>query len=521
MKTNKLWLLLALITVAGWGCKKGSKEVTPDPPVITKDIAAITAVKITAANNIGKLTEDINCVLTGDTISAIIPSFNTSKKLALSFTPQVAGSTVKVSDTLQVDGKTITDYTNANTLTVTSPTGDTKNYIVKLKLFTGIPILYITTNGPVVSKETYVTGSMVVNSNLEVVQEVTTIPLQIKGRGNSTWSNYPKKPYRLKFTNKAAMLGMPSAKNWVLLANYNDKTLIRTKIAFELARRVGSDFAPQSRFVEVVMNGEHLGNYLLTNQVEVNENRVNITEMKATDTSPTDITGGYLVELDSRLDGDFNWRTKTKNLPFIIKEPEKIVPSQLAYIKNYIQETEDALYSPNWKDPLIGYAKYIDADSFMRWYLVEETVKNQDSWDFSSIFYYKDRNGKLGMGPVWDFDISLGNCDYAPSGEPTAWYSRNAAWMIRLAQDPAWNLRWRNKWKAVRTKEVQQMFTDIDNLASYLKLSQAANFKKWPILDKYVYPNKVVLGTYEKEVEYMKNFLTQRVAFMDANIDSY
>jgi hypothetical protein len=312
------------------------------------------------------------------------------------------------------------------------------------------------------------------------------------------------------------MLGMPSAKNWVLLANYNDKTLMRTKIAFELARRIKSDFAPQSRFVEVVLNGDFIGNYLLTSQVEINESRVNIAAPSA-----ADITGGYLFELDSRLDADFSFRTSAKNTPFTFKDPDAPTTAQYNYLKNYVNETEQSLYGANWKDPVNGYAKYIDAESFMRWYFVNETIKNQDSWDFSSIYYYKNVGGKIGMGPVWDFDISGGNCDYSPSKLPTDWYTRYGVWMVQLVKDPAWNFKFRAMWANARQKETKQIFDDIDKYAKELKLSQAQNFKRWPILDIYVYPNAVFLGTYDKEVAYFKDFMTQRVAWIDANINSF
>jgi len=516
---KKQLLLLFAVTMCIWGCKKynpENEEITPTGI----DSAGLTSFKIEAKNNAGKIAADLNCTITGDSIIAIVPEMTQNNKWVITFDTKKSGTIVKANDTLQVSGVTVKDFSQPVTYSLTSATGLTKTYKVVLKVFTGLPILYITTDGPVVSKEVYVKGAVDIDPNVEYDQPVTHIPLQMKGRGNSTWlkTTFLKKPYRLKFNSKAPMLGMPSAKNWVLLANYNDKTLMRTKIAFEYARRIKSDFAPQSRFVEVVLNGVFLGNYLLTSQVEIHENRVNITELKA---GSTDITGGYLVEWDSRLDADYWFKTTLKDSPIAIKQPEDITPAQLAYIKDYMNKTEAALYSDDWKDPVNGYAKYIDAESFMRWYMVEETIKNQDSWDFSSIYYYKNANGKLGMGPVWDFDISGGNCDYSISQYPTEWYSRNTVWLIRLAMDPAWNFKWRAKWAEERPKATEQIFKDIDYYEKYLKLSAAENFKKWPILDQYVWPNAVWLGTYEKEVQYFRAFMTQRIAWMDSNISNY
>lgn len=525
---KKKYFLLLFIAVSVWCCKK-DKTVsdTPDNPAAPVDSAILTSVKIEAKNNPGKITTDIACTISAtDEITAVIPGLNAGKKLVLSFTTKNTGTTVKVKDTLQVSGVTTTDFTKVVSYAVQSASGLTKTYTVKIKVFTGLPILYINTTGsaPIVSKDVYVKGSMTVNPNLEYPQDVTTIPLQIKGHGNSTWtrSDFVKKPYRLKFDSKASMLGMLAGKGWVLLANYDDKTLMRNRIAMLLARRLGSNYALDSRFVEVVLNGEFLGNYLLTPQVDISANSVNdLDELSDKNTSDDEVTGGYLLERDSKKDAD-DYFVTTKGAPMCLKSPDPITPKQLAYIHNYIQTFEDVLFSPTWGDPVNGYAKYIDVDSFMNWYFTNEIVQNNDARDFSSIFYYKPRNGKLGMGPVWDFDLSAGNIDYTDGKNPTGiWFIRDSQWMIRLAQDPTFILKVRKRWADIKNKEVKQIFTDIDQTAAYLKLSQQQNFAKWPILDKYVWPNNVVLGTYDKEVAYMKDFIQQRVNWIDANMESW
>ncbi|QJD95289.1 hypothetical protein HH214_05080 [Mucilaginibacter robiniae] len=522
-------ILVLYIMVSISGCRKydnavtsNKKDSTTTTSVIATSAAAITSAKLELKNNIGKITADVACTInSNDQIIAVIPDVNATKKLALTFTTKTTGAVVKVKDTLQVSGTTITDYSKAVTYNVTSPDGTTKTYQVLIKVFTGLPILDITTSGPVGSKDDYVKGSLVVNPNVEYEQAQTKITMQIKGRGNSTWVLYPKKPYRLKFDSKTAMLGMPAAKNWVLLANYNDKTLMRNRLALLLGKRLGADYTSDSRFVEVFMNGEFLGNYLLTAQVEVDANRVNITSMKTTDTAASTITGGYLLELDQKMDADYWFKTK-KGLPFSIKDPSAITPAQLKYISGYIQSTEDALFASNFTDPVNGYAKYINPDSFMNWYFTEEIFETTDARDFSSIFYYKDRNGKLGMGPIWDFDTSSGNVDYADSKNPTGiWYIRDATWMLRLAQDPAFMAKVKTRWAAIKDNEIKQIFTDIDQNAAYLKLSQQQNFAKWPILSTYVYPNAVVLGNYDSEVAYLKSFLTQRISWMNANMAAW
>jgi hypothetical protein len=516
----KKYLLFLFLAIAIAACKK---EVTlkpkPTPPVVAPDSVSFVSVTLEAKKNPGIITADVVCTIKGDEISGVIPQLiKLNKKLVVTFTAKNA--TVSKNDTIQISGKTAVDARKPITYTLKSAKGTIRNYKFSVSVYTGIPILYLTTAAPVVSKDVYVNGSLDVDGNNRFEQEKTNITLKIKGRGNSTWANFPKKPYRLKFDSKASMLGMPAAKNWVLLANYDDKTLMRTRIALEFARRIGSDYAPESRFVEVVMNGEFLGNYLLTSQVEVHENRVNITEMTADDNKGDALTGGYLLELDQRLD-EVHWFRTKKDLPFTIKSPEEATPAQIAYITKYMQDTEDALFAANANDPVNGYAKYINVDSFMNWFFAEEVVKNQDARDFSSIFYYKDRKGKLGMGPVWDFDLSSGNVDYSVSKDPNNWYIRDATWMINLFKDVTFRSKIKKRWNEIRHTAVDAIFTDMDDNAAYLRLSQKQNFTKWPILDKYVWPNAVVLGNYDLEVAYAKNFLQQRIAWIDAEVAQY
>ncbi|RYF44386.1 MAG: hypothetical protein EOO38_18010, partial [Cytophagaceae bacterium] len=171
-------------------------------------------------------------------------------------------------------------------------------------------IMNITTVGaaPIDSKDVYVDGHISILANGTVVTNSFEADAKLKGRGNFTWG-LPKKPYRIKLNTKASVMGMPADKDWVLLANYTDKTLIRTATVFEFSRRLGTAWTPRSDFVDVNLNGLNIGSYMLTEQVKLAADRVNITELKATDLSGDALTGGYLVELNERLDEVVNWRS--------------------------------------------------------------------------------------------------------------------------------------------------------------------------------------------------------------------
>jgi spore coat protein CotH len=512
MKKSIVCLCLLLLV---FGCKKDSIKPPVTPPVVVAE--PDIDFKIEAKNNTGKVTADVALTVDGTNLKGYTPTTVTNHSFVLTFKLKDNASVVKVKDAVQVSGVTTNDFSKPVTYNITDSKGASKDYIVSIYNFTGLPIFNITTSGPVVSKEEYVTGSININTNGLYVQETNDIALQIKGRGNSTWGLHPKKPYRLKFNSKAKVLGLASAKNWVLLANHSDKTLMRNYIADGIAQSLNGDFTPHGIFVEVVMNGEYLGTYMLTEQVEVNANRVNITEMKAGDNSEPNISGGYLLELDQRQE-DPNRFITGANIPFTIKEPEDITPAQMAYIQTYIQDTENAIFAANFADPVNGYAKYINSDSFINWFLVNELFKNQDAANFSSMFYFKDRGGKLGMGPAWDFDLGAGNVDYSDATNPIGWWVKDGPWFSRLFQDPAFAAKVKTRWQFLKANGIPAMYKSIDDTQAYLTLPAKENFTKWNVLATYVWPNPVVLGSYPKEVEQLKKWLTQRVAWLDRNL---
>ncbi|MES2062986.1 MAG: CotH kinase family protein [Bacteroidota bacterium] len=515
MKITFTCLCLLLLLFA---CKK-DKNVTPPPvtpPVVVVTSPEITEIKIEAKNNTGKVTADVVLTADGTNLKGYTPGTAEGHNFVLTFKTKDAAATVKIGDVTQVSGVTANDFTKPVTYTVTDSKSVSKDYIVSIYNFTGLPIFNITTSGPVVSKDDYVTGSLKVNTNGLFEQTTNDIALQIKGRGNSTWG-MPKKPYRLKFNSKAKLLGLASAKNWVLLANYSDKTLMRNYIANNVSQSLNGDFAPHSIFVEVVMNNEYQGTYILTEQVEVNTGRVDIPELKPTNNGASEITGGYLLELDQRQEDPYRFKT-LGNLPFTIKSPDVPSTQQTDYIQTYIQDTENAIFAANFADPVNGYAKYINSDSFINWFLVNELFKNQDAANFSSMFYYKNRDGKLGMGPTWDFDLGAGNVDYSDATQPTGWWVRTGPWFNRLFQDPAFAAKVKTRWQFLKANGIPAMYKSIDDTQVYLTLPAKENFTKWNILNQYVWPNPVVLGTYPKEVAQLKQWLTQRVAWLDSNL---
>jgi CotH protein len=382
-----------------------------------------------------------------------------------------------------------------------------------------LPVLQITTDNsaPIVSKEVYITGQMSLVSNVPGAAAVNG-GLQIRGRGNSTWDLHPKKPYRLKLTDKQPLLGMPSSKDWVLLANYSDKTLLRNAAAFDLGTRMGFPWTPRSAFVEVYINDRYDGVYQLMENIKITKDRVNIDELAAADVGADKITGGYLLEVDFREDGH-TMHTSIDNLPIVFQSPEEPVPAQEDYIKGYINQFETVLHSSTFADPTTGYAAFIDVDSFIRWYLVNEVYRNVDANMSSSCWMYKPRGGKLVMGPLWDFDLAAGNANYNDSFKTDGWRIRTAPWFSRLFEDPAFAARVKAKWNEIRIDQLPAMLQSITASSASLQQPQLNNFQRWPILEMYVWPNYAIPGSYAGEIDYLNTWLTARIAWMDRQIN--
>jgi len=382
-----------------------------------------------------------------------------------------------------------------------------------------LPVLRITTDNaaPIVSKEVYITGQMSLVSNVAGAPAVNG-GLQIRGRGNSTWDIHPKKPYRLKLTDKQSLLGMPSSKDWVLLANYSDKTLLRNAAALDLGVRMGFPWTPRSAFVEVYLNDRYDGVYQLMENIKVTKDRVNIDELAAADVGADKIGGGYLLEVDFREDG-YTMHSTIDDLPIVFQSPEQPAPAQEAYIKGYINDFEAVLHSSTFADPTTGYAAYIDVDSFIRFYLVNEVFRNVDANMWSSCWMYKPRNGKLFMGPLWDFDLAAGNANYADAFKTDGWHIRIAPWFKRLFEDPAFAARVKTAWNEIKADELPAMFQNITSSAAGLQQAQLNNFQRWPILETWVWPNYQIPGSYAGEVDYLSSFLTARINWIDQQIN--
>ena len=378
---------------------------------------------------------------------------------------------------------------------------------------TGLPRVYITTPGGVGinSKDVYVEdGTLSIfdkNGELEL-----NILSDFKGRGNSTWM-MPKKPYAIKLSSKAEVMGMPKHKRWVLLANWVDRTLLRNDIAFEIAKKCPAlPWTPRGEFVELYLNGKHRGNYYLCEHIKIDKNRVNIDEIDE-ETPETDLSGGYLLEFDTYSNAEINYfYTKHKNLPVTIKEPdEEVITSwehpAYTYIQNFVNSVEDALEKGNYSE----IESLIDVKSYAEWWLLYNLVGNLEPNHPKSCYMYKKRNGKLYAGPAWDFDCAT----FIP-GRKGALITQTL-WYGYLFKHDSFKSLVKERWQALKP-EFEKVLTYIDEKAEYIRESNEINLEMWPVTQNV---NEDIDLSYDDAVNRIKEAYRERITELDVLITNY
>lgn len=397
---------------------------------------------------------------------------------------------------------------------------------------TNLPLVVVNTDGMrmMQSKDDKV------NSTVHIISDGGTSLLskkdtECKGRGNASW-NFPKKPMRLKFPKKQTVLPDAPAKckKWTLINNYGDKSLMRNKIAFHMSRGIGLSYTPYCQFVDLIFNGEYQGCYQLCDQVEVNPGRVEITEMTPDDIEGEALTGGYFIEIDAYANQEASWFESLRGIPVTIKSPDddEITPEQSAYIKDYFNKFETAVFTYGFTSETTGYRKYLNLDSFLQYFIVGELDGNTDY--FWSIYMSKERGEeKFVVGPVWDVDLGFDN-DYRtyPIANKTDFIYRSGG---SVASDAVKRLADRILIADAKSRErLKYLWSDarvnrhynptyycklVDRYAEQLAQSQELNFKRWNILGENVHMNPAVSGSYEGEVQRVKDYLNERFAQLD------
>jgi len=359
-------------------------------------------------------------------------------------------------------------------------------------------------------------------------------------RGRSSSFLWPKMQYALEIWDQqsddkaVSILGFPSESDWILVGPYSDKTLMRTVLPYQWSNEIGR-YAARTQFVEMFLHidgrvlsyDDYLGVYVFMEKIKRDENRVDIKELAPAHNDGPEVTGGYMLRKDWAESPHFDTVT---GMELEYREPraEEITEPQKAYIKGYMDDFETVLYGSEFRDPAEGYVKYIDVDSFIDYHLMTEMPKNGDGY-YHSTFMFKDRGEKLQLGPIWDYNLSMGNFHSGSLSSPLGWYyperSQNGThrWFMRLFEDPDFRVKTADRWFDLRETVFSnaKLLADIDGYAALLHEAQARNFERWDTLGQSVDYNPSGWrdrDTYQKEVDWLKTWLEDRLAWMDQAI---
>lgn len=440
---------------------------------------------------------------------------------ALKIVFKAVADRVTVGAVEQVSGQTANDFRQAVVYRLYTAHDEYRDFTLSVtnpsSSYSGFPLLALMTDGgkAVASKEEWVTGRVVFDPQ-QSDYEAYSGPMEIKGRGHNSWGQ-AKKPYNVKLSEKTPLMGMNRHKRWVLLANAGDRTLLRNRVAYRLGRLTELPWTPDTRFVDVMLNGKFVGSYLLTEQIRVDKNRVNITEAEA-GMSPDE--AGYLLEFDRYVEENYFY-TRRRQLPVNVKEPDEelLTPAQKTYVSEYIDRIEALLYDGDAVDA--AYRDLIDIDTFIDWWIVVELTENRDTKLPGSCYMYKDAGGKLCAGPLWDFDLTtfqggtheFMQYDYEVDLSDPAYANRNL-WYKRLFSDPVFRARAKERWNRYKTS-FATVGEFIDAEKSDLEVSAARNWTIWTIAEG---SNKDETLSWEDAVARLKANYTTRLNWLDGEI---
>lgn len=423
-----------------------------------------------------------------------------------------------------------------------------------------LPILIVDTGGETIVDEPKIPATLGIIDNGPGVLNNITDPFNdydgnigIELRGSTSQFLFDKKSYGVETWTPAledtsvSLLGLPTEEDWVLHGPYSDKTLMRNLLSFHLWSFTGW-YGSRSRLCELVINGDYKGVYVLLEKVKRDKDRVAISRLNPDENSGDDLTGGYIVKLD-KFDGSNSGegfvspyapprRTSGEQIIFFQFDYPKgrdITGAQRQYIEDYVTAFEDALASPDFRNPVTGYRAYADANSFVDMALLNELTRNVDAYRLST-FLYKNKEsvgGKLVMGPPWDFNLAFGNANYCSGSDTEGWgwdfnnvcyfdFWLNPFWWDRFRLDGDFILRMQQRWQELRQGpwSNNSIMNFIDSVATVLNVPQQRNFQRWDVQGSYVWPNNFVGSTYQEDVDYLKSWITDRLDWLDTNINT-
>ena len=407
-----------------------------------------------------------------------------------------------------------------------------------------LPIISINTFGENIPDEPRINAQMgIINNNsgtnnIEDDFNDYNGRITIEKRGNSS-QEQEKPPYRFETiddngeNNNVKLLGLPEENDWILYAPWSDKSLMRNVLIYSLSNDMGR-YAPRSEFVELYLNNEYRGVYVLMEKIKRDKNRVAISSLDPNSNFGDNLTGGYILKFDWAETGDNNGGFFSlidgMRYNYHYPKPDEISSEQESYIQSYINSYENIMNSNKYNSEQ-GYSKFIDIGSFVDFIILQEISRNVDAYGLST-YIYKDKesiNNKLTAGPIWDFNHGFGNCDYYKAWETDGWnisytyedMDQRAFWWLKLWNDDNFKEIVKDRYKVLRRSilSTTNINTKVDQYVSELGNSVNKNFTKWPILGEYIWPNKEVFDTYQEEIIYLKSWINNRLTWMDSELN--
>ena len=386
------------------------------------------------------------------------------------------------------------------------------------------------------------------------IQYAGNIGIEIRGE-SSQW--FEKKSYGIETWDREYndadynLAGLPEEEDWVLYGPYSDKSLIRNKLIYEISNSIGM-YASRTRYVELFINDKYQGLYILMEKLKRDKNRINISKLENSEIDEELISGGYIIKIDKSdmEDGsytDYNSfqsqfdvfgnenGDKRINFNYEYPKPGEIHANQKNYIKKYFYEFESSLASNNFKDPVNGFRKYIDEDSFIDFFILNELSNNVDGYRLST-YLHKERNEKLVIGPIWDFNLSFGNADYCGGERYDVWcfkfnerclgdYWNVPFWWNRLLEDEKFVDKLKGRWNQLRLNIlsdnniltlIEEQYSVLNNETDIIN----RNFNKWKIFGIYIWPNSFIGNNYYEEIDFLKNWIKERTKWLDESINN-
>ncbi len=409
----------------------------------------------------------------------------------------------------------------------------------------------INTNGQDIVDEPKIRSSINIIKNDSLIYS-GIIGIEIRGESSQY---FDKKSYGFETWNDnnedidVSLLGFPEEEDWILHGPFSDKSLIRNMLIYELSNSIGR-YASRTEFVELSINSQYKGLYIFMEKLKRDKNRINISKLEENDTEEDKISGGYIIKIDKSdmEDGSYTELNSFKseydvfgnknnsNIVYFNYEypkPSLINYKQKEYIKNYINEFEESLSSDQFQDPILGFRKYIDDESFIDFFILNELSNNIDGYRLST-YLHKDRDQKLKIGPIWDFNLSFGNADYCGGERYDVWcYKFNDRclgdrwnipfWWNRLLEDENFVIKLKNRWIDLRGGILSDnnILSIVDEKYSFLKNESNIannNFNKWKIFGIYIWPNSFIGNNYYEEIDFLKTWIKNRTKWLDESI---